>query len=86
MNKFVVQIVQSGDYRGAQPPQVGVAEGNEIEFVNAGSAGTLLVLTPATESILAAETDLASDPRWRSNSDIYVFAAGRQRLPRTSAA
>lgn len=53
MNKTVVQIVQSGDYRAAQPPQVGVFAGNEIEFVNAGSAGTLLVLTPETISILS---------------------------------
>jgi hypothetical protein len=53
MSKAVVQIVQSGDYRAAQPPQVGVFAGNEIEFVNAGSAGTLLVLTPETESILS---------------------------------
>ena len=53
MSKVVVQIVQTGDYRAAQPPQVGVFAGNEIEFVNAGSAGTLLVLTPETESILS---------------------------------
>jgi hypothetical protein len=53
MSRVVVQIVQDGDYRAAQPPQVGVFAGNEIEFANAGSSGTLLVLTPATESILS---------------------------------
>jgi hypothetical protein len=53
MSKTVVEIVQDGDYRGAQPPQVGIAEGNEIEFVNAGSGGTLLALTAETESILS---------------------------------
>jgi hypothetical protein len=53
MSKAVVEIVQDGDYRAAQPPQVGVAEGNEIHFVNVGSAGTLLLLTPETESILS---------------------------------
>ena len=53
MSKTIVEIVQDGSYRAAQPPQVFVAEGNEIDFVNAGSAGTLLVLTPETESILS---------------------------------
>jgi hypothetical protein len=53
MSKTVIEIVQDGTYRAAQPPQVGVAEGNQIEFVNAGSIGTLLVLTAETESILS---------------------------------
>jgi hypothetical protein len=53
MSKAVVEIVQDEEYRAAQPPEVGVAEGNEIEFVNVGSGGTLLVLTAETESILS---------------------------------
>ena len=53
MSKIVVQIVQDGDYRAAQPPQVGVIEGNQIEFANEGNNGTLLVFTQATESILS---------------------------------
>lgn len=53
MSKTVVQIVQDGEYRGAQPPQVGVVAGNQIEFVNAGISGTLLVLTTETEGILS---------------------------------
>ena len=47
-----VQIAQSGNLRQAQPPQVFVAAGEQVEFVNAGSGGTLLVLTPETAAIL----------------------------------
>ncbi len=53
MSKVVVQITGEGEYRQAQPPQVGVAAGNEIEFVNVAGAGTSLILTPETESILS---------------------------------
>ena len=53
MSKTVVEIVQDGSYRAAQPPQVFVAEGNEVDFVNAGSVDTLLVFTPETESIFS---------------------------------
>ena len=49
----VVHIEQAGDFRQAQPPQVYVAAGEQIEFVNVGSGGTLLVLTPETASILS---------------------------------
>ncbi len=48
-----VQIAQAGNSRQAQPPQVFVAQGQQVEFINAGSGGTLLVLTPATASILS---------------------------------
>lgn len=53
MSKTVVQIVQADNYRAAQPPQVMVAAGNSIEFVNSGSGITLLVLTPETAGILS---------------------------------
>jgi hypothetical protein len=53
MSTKLVQIAQSGNFRQAQPPQVFVAQGEQIEFVNAGSGGTLLVLTPATAAILS---------------------------------
>jgi hypothetical protein len=53
MSTKVVQIVQSGTERMAEPPQVFIAAGEQIEFVNAGSGGTLLVLTPETEEILS---------------------------------
>jgi hypothetical protein len=53
MSTKLVQIEQAGDFRQAQPPQVFVAEGEQIEFVNAGSDGTLLVLTPETAAILS---------------------------------
>ena len=53
MNTKVVQIAQAGNFRQAQPPQVFVAEGEQIEFVNGGTGGTLLVLTPETASILS---------------------------------
>jgi len=53
MNKKLVQIVQSGDFRQAQPPQVFIAEGEQVEFVYGGSGGTLLVLTPETAAILS---------------------------------
>ncbi len=53
MSETVVEIVQDGSYRAAQPPQVLVAEGKVIKFVNSGSAGTLLVLTPETASVLS---------------------------------
>ena len=53
MSTKLVQIAQSGDFRQAQPPQVFVAQGEQVEFVNAGSGGTLLVLTPETAAILS---------------------------------
>jgi hypothetical protein len=53
MNTKVVHIEQAGEFRQAQPPQVYVAAGEQIEFVNVGSDGTLLVLTPETASILS---------------------------------
>ena len=53
MGAKVVQIAQAGDFRQAQPPQVFVAQGEQIEFANAGSGGTLLVLTPETAAILS---------------------------------
>jgi hypothetical protein len=53
MSTKVVQIAQAGDFRQAQPPQVFVAEGEQIEFVNGESGGTLLVLTPETAAILS---------------------------------
>jgi hypothetical protein len=53
MSTKTVQIAQSGAERIAEPQQVFVAEGEQIEFVNAGSAGTLLVLAPETVSILS---------------------------------
>jgi hypothetical protein len=53
MGTKVVQIEQAGNFRQAQPPQVFVAQGEQIQFVNAGSDGTLLVLTPETAAILS---------------------------------
>ena len=53
MSTKIVQIAQAGDFRQAQPPQVFLAEGEQIELVNAGSGGTLLVLTPETAAILS---------------------------------
>ena len=53
MSTKLVQIAQAGNFRQAQPPQVFVAEGEQMEFVNAGSGGTLLVLTPETAAILS---------------------------------
>jgi len=53
MSTKLVQIAQAGNFRQAQPPQVFVAEGEQIDFVNAGSGGTLLVLTPETAAILS---------------------------------
>jgi hypothetical protein len=53
MSTKIVQIAQSGEFRQAEPPEVFVAEGEQVEFVNAGSGGTLLVLTPETAAILS---------------------------------
>jgi len=53
MSTKLVHIAEAGDFRQAQPPQVFIAEGEQIEFVNAGSGGTLLVLTPETAAILS---------------------------------
>jgi hypothetical protein len=53
MSTRQVQIAQAGDFRQAQPPQVFVTQGEQIEFVNAGSGGTLLVLTAQTAAILS---------------------------------
>lgn len=53
MSTKVVKIAQSGAERMAEPPQVFVAEGEQVEFANAGSGGTLLVFTPETEAILS---------------------------------
>lgn len=53
MSTKLVQIAQSGDFRQAQPPQVFVSQGEQVEFMNAGSGGTLLVLTPETAAILS---------------------------------
>ena len=53
MSTKQVEIAQSGNFRQAQPPQVFVIEGEQIEFMNAGSGGTLLILTPETAAILA---------------------------------
>lgn len=53
MSTKVVRILQSGTERVAEPPQVFVAEGEQVEFTNAGSGGTLLVLTPQTVAILS---------------------------------
>ncbi len=53
MSTKVVQIAQAGQSREAEPPQVFVAEGEQVEFVNAGSGGTLLILTPETAAILS---------------------------------
>jgi len=53
MSTKAVQIAQAGDFRQAQPPQVFIAQGELIEFVNGGSGGTLLVLTPETAAILS---------------------------------
>jgi hypothetical protein len=53
MSTKIVQIVESGTERMAEPPQVFVAVGEQIEFANAGSGGTLLVLTHETEGILS---------------------------------
>jgi len=53
MSKKVVEIVQDGSYRAAQPPQVLVVEGNTIEFSAQPGKVTLLVLTPETQSILS---------------------------------
>jgi hypothetical protein len=49
----VVEIVQDGSYRAAQPPQVLIVGGNSIEFTAQPGGGTLLVLTPETRSILS---------------------------------
>jgi hypothetical protein len=53
MSTKQVEIAQAENFRQAQPPQVFVAVGEQIEFVNAGSGGTLLVLTPETAAILS---------------------------------
>lgn len=53
MSKTVIEIVQDGSYRAAQPQQVLIAEGNVIEFSNPQTGGTLLVLTTATAKILS---------------------------------
>lgn len=53
MSTKQVHIAQSVNSRQAQPPQVFIADGEQIEFVNAGSGGTLLVLTPETAAILS---------------------------------
>ena len=53
MSTTVVDIVQDGQYRLAQPPQVIVIAGNEVQFLNSGAAETLLVLTAETENILS---------------------------------
>ena len=53
MSVKIVQIAQAGDFRQAQPPQVFIAQGEQVEFVNSGSGGTLLVLTPETAAILS---------------------------------
>lgn len=53
MSKKIVEIVQHGSYRAAQPPQVSIVEGNTIEFSAQPGQATLLVLTPETQSILS---------------------------------
>jgi hypothetical protein len=53
VSKTVVEIVQDGTYRAAQPQQVLIAEGNTIQFSNQQSGGTLLVLTPETSRVLS---------------------------------
>ncbi len=53
MSKTVVEIVQDGSYRAAQPQQVLIAEGNTIQFSNQQGGGTLLVLTPETSGVLS---------------------------------
>jgi hypothetical protein len=57
MSKTVVEIVQDGSYRAAQPQQVLIAEGNSIEFSNPQSGGTLLVLSPETTAVLSPTPD-----------------------------
>jgi hypothetical protein len=53
VSKTVVEIVQDGSYRAAQPQQVLIAEGNTIQFSNPQSGGTLLVLTPESSGVLS---------------------------------
>lgn len=53
MSKKVVEIVQDGSYRAAQPMQVMIAAGGTIEFKALPGEATLLVLTPETASILS---------------------------------
>lgn len=57
MNSTIVEIVQDGSYRAAQPTQVPIVEGNSIQFSNPGSGGTELVLTPESIGILSPRPD-----------------------------
>ena len=57
MSTKIVDIVQDGSYRAAQPTQVLVAEGNSVEFRNGPGGGTELVLTPESISILSPTPD-----------------------------
>jgi hypothetical protein len=53
VSKAVVQIVQDGSSRSAEPFQVAIVEGNTIEFHAQSVSGTILSLTPETASILS---------------------------------
>lgn len=53
MSKNVVEIVQDGSFRAAQPNQVLIVAGNTIEFSAEPGGGTILVLTPETADILS---------------------------------
>ncbi|MGB6687161.1 MAG: hypothetical protein WBE76_04900 [Terracidiphilus sp.] len=52
MSKTVVQIVQDGSDRSAEPFQLAIVEGNTIEFHAQSGGGTILSLTQETASIL----------------------------------
>jgi len=53
VSKKVVEIVQDGSFRAAQPPQVPISEGDTVEFSAQPGSGTVLTLTPETQSILS---------------------------------
>ena len=76
MSTKQVEIAQAENFRQAQPPQVFVAVGEQIEFVNAGSGGTLLVLTPETAAITALATDAPRSRTWaRSTFSVTRWAS-----------
>ena len=53
MSTKVVEIVQDGHFRVAQPPQVLIVEGNSVQFSNQGASGTVLVFTRETRDVLS---------------------------------
>jgi len=53
VSKTVIQIVQDGSARSAEPFQVAIVEGNSIEFHAQSGGGTILSLTQATVDILS---------------------------------